>query len=147
MPCNRHFGNIEVRLRRESTISSKYEYMELIRNAIKKGFPVVKMMQNEFLNFGLLQSYIRKCTSKTTTLQVVIVYDFRYGEGYAIKNSYDIAYTSDNHQVWLMKGRGKYSLMAFNLSEVTLPPRYTSPIPLSKEATRHQGSGTLHCPT
>ncbi|XP_064085627.1 uncharacterized protein LOC135200853 [Macrobrachium nipponense] len=135
MPCDHQFGYIEVRLRRESTISSKYEYMELIRNAVREGFHVVEMTQNDFLNFELLQSRITNRTSKTTSLQDarVIVYDCRYGEGYAIKNNYDVADTSDNHQVRLMKGRGKYSQMAFDLSEVTLPPRYTTPIPLSKE--------------
>ena len=138
MPCDGHFGNIERRLRRETTITGKPEYIRLIKSAVKKGFDVVDVQQKDVLDFGALQSYITKRSSKTTTLQSarVIVYDASFPEGYTLKEGYDVMDTSDEHRVRLMKGRGKYSRKAFDLSAVPLMPKYNSPIPLAPEKTK-----------
>lgn len=135
LPCDRHFGNIEKKLRREAMVCTKHDYIDLIERAVQGGFAVINMTQMDFLNFDILQTYITKRTSKTTSMKGarVIVYDVAFMEGYAIKTSYDMADTTDQHQVRLMKGKVKFSRKVFDLYTVPLPLRYASPIPLSTE--------------
>ena len=138
MPCDRHFGSIERRLKRETTIPGKPEYMKLIKGAVKKGFDVVDVQQSDILELESLQSHITKRTSKATSLQSarVIVYDVSFAEGYALKVGYDMNNTADEHRVRLMKGKGKYSRKVFDLSAVPLSRKYHSPIPLAPEKTK-----------
>ena len=136
LPCDRHFGNIESRLRREATISGKPHYIRVVANAIQGGFEVVDMQQKDFLNFDVLQQHVTKRTSKTTTLQKarVIVYDASHKEGYTLKVSYDMEDEADQHPVKLQKGRAAaYNRKIFNLSEVAVPRRYNHPLPLTAE--------------
>ena len=136
LPCDRHFGNIETRLRREATISGKPAYIRLISNAIQEGFEVVDMQQENFLDFSVLQKYITKRTSKTANLQKsrVIVYDAAHKEGYTLKKTYDMQDTDDEHPVKLQKGRAAaYNKKTFDLSQVPMPRRYDCPIALKEE--------------
>lgn len=138
MPCDRHFGNIERRLKRETTIPGKPDYIELIKGAIKKGFDVVDVQQKDIFELEALQSHITNCKSKTASLQSarVIVYDASFAEGFALKVSYNVNDTADEHRVRLMKGRAKYSSKVFDLSAVPLTRKYHSPIPLAPKKTK-----------
>ena len=136
LPCDRHFGNIESRLRREAMVTGKPHYKRLIEGAIQGGFEVVDMQQENFLDFDVLQNHITKRTSKTTNLQKarVIVFDAAHKEGYTLKMSYDMDDTADEHPVKLQKGRtATYNRKLFNLSEVQLPRRYNQPLALTRE--------------
>ena len=136
LPCDRHFGNIESRLRREAMITGKPHYKKLIESAIQGGFEVVDMQQENFLDFDVLQNHITKRTSKTTSLQKsrVIVFDVAHKEGYTLKQSYDMEDRTDEHPVKLQKGRAAaYNRKTFNLSEVQLPRKYNQALPLTSE--------------
>lgn len=63
MPCDRHFGNIEPKLRKYyDTIETKHEYICLIQDATNRLFEVVEMTALDFLAFDVLVGSIIKCT-------------------------------------------------------------------------------------
>ena len=134
MPCDQKFGNIELELRKRANIETRDDYARIIRTAVKGGFQVIQMAQDQFLDFGVLQKNITKRKSKEFDFQDarVIVFDASYKEGFVIKEDYEEG--SQEHKVRLQPGRKKtYCRDLFNLSSVQLTPKYNAPIPIPPE--------------
>ncbi|CAL4233963.1 unnamed protein product, partial [Meganyctiphanes norvegica] len=58
MPCDRAFGSIETKIRKQSTINNPDEYATLIQTATAGGINVVKMAQEDFFDVKALKSLI-----------------------------------------------------------------------------------------
>ena len=137
MPCDRHFGNIETKLRRYPVIETKGDYVAFIRVATSTGFEVVEMSSQDFLAFDVLLKYITKRIPRGANFSDarIVKYDVRFSEGYAINTTYNIANVF--HKVKLMKGRQAYTRENFDLNAVNLPPKYNGPIQLKPAKVKH----------
>lgn len=58
MPCDRQFGNNELKLLKHPNIYTKDDYVGLIKTAVQGGFKVVVMSKNDFVDMWQLQSSI-----------------------------------------------------------------------------------------
>ncbi|KAK3885610.1 hypothetical protein Pcinc_010201 [Petrolisthes cinctipes] len=134
MPCDRHFGNIEQKLRKHATIITKHDYVHLIKYAIHGGFPVVEMKREDFLDVWVLQNYITKCEEPGAVFSQgrVFQFDAAYKMGYKIRLTY--AEDAPTHTCKLQKSKARiYKEDIFSLHTVDLVPKYTAPIPLTAE--------------
>ena len=120
-------------MRKRPNIETKDDYVRIIKTAVRGGFKVVELNQDQFLDFNLLQNSITKRKSKELNFQDarVIIFDANYKEGFKIKKNYEE--DTPEHKVRLMPGRKGYSRELFNLGTVDLPPKYQVAIPLSQE--------------
>ncbi|XP_066987766.1 uncharacterized protein [Macrobrachium rosenbergii] len=151
MPCDRHFGNIEQKLRKYATIETRDDYIRLIKDATHEGFEVIAMQREDFLDFEVLQYHITKRTPRGTTFSNsrIVKYDCSYREGYQVKDTY----SSDEafEKVRLQKGKQCFSRDVFDLSKVPLTPRYHGPIKIKpvkvkelKELLPYVSAGARH---
>ncbi|KAG7156492.1 putative NAD-dependent protein deacetylase Sir2B-like [Homarus americanus] len=60
LPCDRTFGSIEKKLRKTSHIYSPLQYILIIGKAVKKGFSVIVMQREDFLDVRALLNYATK---------------------------------------------------------------------------------------
>ena len=58
MPCDRAFGSIEKKIRKQSTINNPDEYARLIQTATTGGINVVRMTQEDFFDIKALRTMI-----------------------------------------------------------------------------------------
>lgn len=130
MPCDRHFGNTELKLRKHANILNKEEYISHIRDATVDGFNVVEMQQSDFLDFDVLQKHITRTAKDMNFSDArILLFDVVSKEGVSMKRTYED--DAEAHKVRLMQGRKGYSRQAFYLSVVQLPAKYREPIKLN----------------
>lgn len=133
LPCDRAFGSIEKKIRRQAFVYSTQHYVDLISTAVKKGFPTVQMVRNDFLDFHtLLQNVTRRAAPQFAHASQLVV-DSEYPEGYFIKNDYSPEDSTNIKKVRLMKGKGRWQREKFDLSKVALTSKYPCQRLLSSE--------------
>lgn len=135
LPCDRAFGHIEKKIRRQQNIYSPEKYVNIIENAVGKKNNVVVMKTEDFFNIRCLKDAvsIRPSTGFSKARQLVV--DATYPEGYTIKNTYifDTEFAHTDKKVRLMPGRARYSHSVFNLADADLPPKYSGFIRVNPE--------------
>lgn len=137
MDCDRAFGIIEKKIRRTVNVYTPDHYCRIIHTAVANNFPVVRMKQEDFLDFSVMEHYITKRKAPGSTFKdarkIMLRLEFR--EGYLLKSDYEPAGTNVT-EVVLQKGRltkgerqgSIWSREKFDLSAVPLPPKYTQPL-------------------
>ena len=72
-------GHIELHLSRRPSIETKDDYVKVNKSAVRSGFKVVELNQDQFLDFAALQNSITKRKSKEMNFQDsrVIAFDTR----------------------------------------------------------------------
>ena len=135
MPCDRSFGVIEKRFRREADyLQTPDNYAELIQKAVVPNNELVRMKREDFLDIKILLQHVTKRQTEVNfskSCQLVVTY--QYKEGYLIKNDYDFKSDDSAVRSRLMKGMKKYSPKLFNLSEVQLQSKYATARVLNKQ--------------
>lgn len=137
MACDRSFGNIERKVTNMGVIYTPDDYIDVIKTATSAGFPVVKMTQENFLDYSSLLQHVTKRRPPGTTFRDCrkLLFRLAYPQGYLVKSDYE---PDDNNiiKVRLQKGRAAWSHQLFDLSTQPLPQKYTSPIALRPEKVR-----------
>ena len=126
MPCDRSFGNIEKRFRREPEyLQTPDQYAEFIKTAVVPHNETIKMKREDFLDIKVLMQHITKRQTEVNfskACQLIVTY--QYKEGYMLKNDYDFKSDDSAHRSRLMKGMRKYAAKIFDLSQVQLQSKY-----------------------
>ena len=137
MPCDRAFGNIERKVTNMGVIYTPDDYIDVIMTATSTGFPVIKMTQENFLDYGSLLQHVTKRKSPGSTFRDCrkLLLRLAYRQGYLLKSDYE---ADDNNitEVRLQKGRAAWSRKLFDLSAQPLPKQYTGPLVLRPEKVR-----------
>ena len=68
LPCDRAFGTIETKIRKQPSISCPDDYAELIAKATTEGFKVFKMTTNDFVD---IKSLLHNITMRTPVLPIL----------------------------------------------------------------------------
>ena len=134
MPCDRSFGNIEKKFRRNPEfLQTTDDYVRSIRTAVTPNFETFTLVKEDFFNFRELENHITKRKTDvpfSKARQLVVSYDYK--EGYLLKTSYNLTDDdTDTYRSRLMKGNQKYSPSLFDLSTVAVPPAYPVAIVLN----------------
>ena len=140
LPCDRAFGNIENKIKREPSINCPSEYQEIIEKATAKGFKVFKMTTNDFVDIKSLLQHI--------TLRIPVQpIQFSKGRTFTLKSDkpwvYHVQTALGNQDVNLMKGKkGPPSKRKTSARNQPSPaPQLLHEIPLN-----HKYSGLLKLP-
>lgn len=136
MDCDRAFGVIEKKIRRTGNVYTPDHYCSLIHTSVANNYPVVRMKQEDFLDFSVLEKFVTKRRAPGSAFKDArkIMLRDTFKEGYLLKPDYDPA---DNiiTEVVLQKDRRRRSTSGsiwtrtkFDLSAVPLAPKYTKPL-------------------
>jgi hypothetical protein len=129
LPCDRDFGHIEREIRLANVYTPDH-YMYFLGKCRKiRPFNIIKMQQEDFLNFKMLQLNISKSCLLGAKFKdsKILKFHKNYKEGFIIQNSYN------NPEVYikvkLQKGKAEgYDKEKFDLGNFNLPKLYNSPI-------------------
>ena len=135
MPCDRSFGVIEKKFRREADyLQTPDSYAELIQKAVIPNNETVRMKREDFLDIKVLLQHVTKRPTTEVNFskarQLVVTY--QYKEGYLLKDDCDFKSDDTAVRSRLMKGVKKYSPKVFNLAEVPLQSKYVTARVLNK---------------
>ncbi len=137
MACDRNFGNIELKVSALGIVYKPDDYVNAIKTATREGFSVVKMTQDDFLDFGSLLKHVTKRKAPGSTFKECkkILLRLAYREGYCLKSDY-ACNDANITQVRLQKSKAARSRRLFDLSTPTLPKVYSRALSLTPEKVR-----------
>ena len=127
LPCDRNFGVLEKKFKAHNAIHTPERYAEVIAGAVTPPFEVITMKSDDFLNIKTLAEYVtRRATGGTFHIARQLVVDKNYKEGYLLKSDYVLGVddSPNTTKCRLMKSRKGYNKKLFDLSSVTLAPKY-----------------------
>ena len=134
MPCDRSFGVIEKKFRREADyLQTPDAYAEMIEKAVVPSNETIRMKREDFVDIKILLQHVTKRQTEVAfskACQLVVTY--QYKEGYLLKNDYDFKSDDTAIRSRLMKSTKKYSPKLFNLSSIELQPKYATARVLNK---------------
>lgn len=138
MACDRAFGNIERKVTSLGVIYTPEDYVDAIMTATVQGFTVIKMTQDNFLDFAVLQQYIVKRKARGSQFRDCrqLLFRLDYRQGYKLKPDYSPGDTENVTLVRLQKGKAAWSKQKFDLSAPPLPLKYTKPLALNPSKLR-----------